>query len=236
MDMPIAKKSEDWWGQYSDTPKVSALYKTVKEGTKEKRGILARPVTDTMAAPNVNRQAAMAPIMGMATKDSVLTRPLLNDPSPKGYKPLSQKNRSDWNAFARFLNKDKKIGGSPELDDRTNAKGLALLDEFKKLHPDFTITPDMVKHIQYEFQQLKNTNSLPDTKPEGRVKTLVQDYFKDRDISAVDGWIGSKTSRQGYPEVTEFSDDPQKRYWGLDYSGASKYEKEVWDKKKIIKK
>lgn len=151
--------------------------------------------------------------------------------APNGYQPLSQKQRMDWNSFVRYLNKDKKVGGSKDLDDKTSAKGLAYMEEYKKDHPEFSITPQMVPYVQYEFQQLKNTNALPNTPVEGRVKTLVQDYFKDRTVSPVDGWIGSLTSRQGYPEVTEFSDDPSKTYWGLDYAGASGYERKNWEKK-----
>ncbi len=158
------------------------------------------------------------------------------DGPPVGYKPLSIQQRNDWNQFVRYLNRDLKVGGNKDLDDRSNAKGLAYLSEFKKQHPNFSITPEMVPYVQYEFQQLKSKNTLPNTNPEGRVKGLISDYFKDRDVSGTDGWIGSLTSRQGYPEVTEFSDDPQKRYWGLDYEGASKYEKEKWMKKAITDK
>jgi hypothetical protein len=147
-----------------------------------------------------------------------------NNP-PADYKPLSQKQRQDWNGFVRYLNKEKKVGGNKELDDRTKQTGLQYLADYKKEHPDFSITPEMVPHVQYEFQQLKNKNSLPDVQPEGSVKTLVQDYFNNREVSPVDGWIGSLTSRQGYPEVTEFSNDPNKKYWGLDYQGAANFEK-----------
>lgn len=151
---------------------------------------------------------------------------------PAGYKPLSQQKRMQWNNFVRYLNRDKKVGGSKELDDKTAATGLKYLEEYRKEHPDFTLTADEVPFVQYEFQQLKNTGGLPGIEPQGRVKTLVDQYFNNRDVSPVDGWIGSLTSRQGYPEVTEFSDDPEKRYWGLDYEGASQYEKSQWDRKK----
>lgn len=171
-------------------------------------------------------------IMPINNKMAIGMGPLEEDAPPKGYKPLTIKQRADWNNFVRYLNRDLKIGGKKELDDRTKATGLALLAEYKKKNPDFSITPDLVPHVQYEFKHLKDSASLPGINPQGRVKDIVKGYFQDRDISPIDGWIGSLTSRQGYPEVTEFSDDPQKRYWGLDYEGASGYEKEVWDKKK----
>jgi len=150
---------------------------------------------------------------------------------PKGYKPLTQQQRGDWNKFVRYLNRDLKVGGSKDLDDRTKDTGIGYLNAYRKANPDFSVTPDMVPYVQYEFQQLKNTNSLPNVRPQGRVKSLVQDYFNTRDVSPVDGWIGSLTSRQGYPEVTEFSDDPQHRYWGLDYEGASNFEQQVWNQR-----
>lgn len=152
--------------------------------------------------------------------------------APKGYAPLSQQNRQDWNSFVRYLNRDLKVGGDKSLDDRSNARGLEYMKQYKKANPNFSITPEMVPYVQYEFQQLKNTNALPGVNPQGRVKTLVQDYFKDRQVSPIDSWIGSLTSRQGYPEISEFSDDPQKRQWGLDYEGASQFEAQNWNKRK----
>ena len=154
--------------------------------------------------------------------------------APKGYKPLSSQQRSDWNGFVRYLNRDLKVGGDKSLDDKTKNTGLNYLKQYAKANPNFSITPDMVPYVQYEFQQLKNANSLPDQTIEGSVKTLVSDYFKDRDVSGTDGWIGSLTSRQGYPEVQAFDGDPNKKVWGLDYTGASGYDKE-WSKKKVIK-
>lgn len=157
--------------------------------------------------------------------------PLEGDPTapPKGYKPLTNEQRSQWNGFVRYLNRDLKVGGSKDLDNRTNTMGLNYMKEYAKANPGFAITPEMVPYVQYEFQQLKNTNSLPGQQVDGRVKTLITDYFKDRQVSDADGWIGSLTSRQGYPEVQQFSDDPEKRTWGLDYSGASAYERSTWD-------
>lgn len=153
------------------------------------------------------------------------------DPIPKGYKPLSQQQRQHWNNFVRYLNKDLKIGGSKDLDEKTNAIGLNYLKQYAKDNPEFSITPEMVPYVQYEFQQLKNTNTLPGVNPTGRVKTLISDYFNNREVSKTDGWIGSLTSRQGYPVITEFSDDPQKKFWNLDYEGASEYEDKMWNKK-----
>jgi hypothetical protein len=157
----------------------------------------------------------------------VVTETVTEDP-PAGYAPLSTKNRQDWNNFVRYVNRDLKVGGSKELDERSSAKGLELLDQYRKDHPGFTLTRDMVPYVQYEFQQLKNTGTLPGLDPSKRVRALVDDYFSSRNVSPVDGWIGSLTSRQGYPEVAEFDDDPNKKYWGLDYEGASQFERENW--------
>lgn len=150
---------------------------------------------------------------------------------PKGYKPLTPKQRQDWNNFIRYLNRDLKVGGSKELDDRSNSKGVLYLQQYRKMNPDFEITPQMVPYVQYEIQQLKDKNELPDVKPQGRVKYLIADYLKDRQLSDTDGWIGSLTSKQAYPEISEFSDDPKKTRWGLDYAGASDYEFKNWSKR-----
>jgi hypothetical protein len=144
---------------------------------------------------------------------------------PRGYRPLGAKERSDWNNFLRYVRKEKNLTGSKELDDRTAETGLKLLDEYRKDHPDFTISRETVPFVQYEMQQLKNTGELPNLKPEGRVRALLGPHFKDREVSPVDGWIGSITSRNGYPEIQPFSEDPEKRNWGTDYAGANEFER-----------
>ena len=150
---------------------------------------------------------------------------------PEGYAPLSIKQRQDWNSFVRYLNTqakvgDKVAGGNPELDKRDKRIGLDLLSSYAKSHPGFEITEEMVPHVQYEIQQLKNNNTLPGLTPSPNVKTLISDYFTDRQVSTPDGWIGSLTSREGYPIITEFEGDPNKTFWNLDYQGASKYDTE----------
>jgi hypothetical protein len=132
---------------------------------------------------------------------------------PDGYKPLSTKQRTDWNSFTRFL-KDKNVDSDKEA-------GLQYLDEYKKDHPNFSITKESIPAIQYEFQQLKNNGTLPGIEAAGPVKTAFDGYMNNREVSPVDGWIGSITAKQGYPEISEFENDPEKRYWGTDYTGAS---------------
>lgn len=144
--------------------------------------------------------------------------------APKGYKPLTQQQRQDWNGFVQYLNRDVKIGGSQELDNRSNALGLNYLNEYAKAHPGFSITPNMVPYVQYEFQSLNSNKTLPDINLSGRVKQVVEQQFpQGRVVSDADGWIGSLTSRQGYPIIVPFDEDKDKRFWNLDYQGANDY-------------
>jgi len=155
-----------------------------------------------------------------------------NNP-PKGYKPLTPEERYQWNNFVRFLNKDKKIGGDKSLDERDRSRGIEYMEEYRKLHPEFTITPSMIKNVQYEFQLLRDVNSLPDqTELNPHIKKLLgANYPAEREISDVDGWIGSLTSRQTYPELQAFSDDKSQTAWGTNYRGASDYADKFWTKK-----
>ena len=163
--------------------------------------------------------------------------PVEGEDIPQGYKPLSIKQRQDWNSFVRYLNRDAKIGdkiagGNPELDKRDKSIGLDMLKNYAKANPGFEITPELIPHVQYEIQQLKQNNSLPGLIPSENVKTLIGNYFTDREVSTPDGWIGSLTSREGYPIITEFEGDPNKTFWNLDYEGASKYDREKFAKRK----
>lgn len=163
--------------------------------------------------------------------------PITGSEPPQGYKPLSIKQRQDWNSFVRYLNTkakigDKPAGGNAELDKKDKRIGLDMLQAYAKDNPGFEITPEMVPHVQYEIQELKNKNTLPGLQPSENVRTLISDYFSNRQISPPDGWIGSLTSREGYPIITEFQGDPNKTFWNLDYEGASKYDREKFAKKK----
>lgn len=155
---------------------------------------------------------------------------------PKNYRPLSQDERQQWNNFIRYINVEKKMGGDKALDARDKSLGNQLMEEYRKKNPNFTITPDQIQNIQYEFNMMRDLNALPDqSNLNDNVKTIIRDYYPpEREISGTDGWLGSLTSKQAYPEIQEFSDDPLKQKWGLNYRGASEYanSSKRWSKKK----
>lgn len=149
-------------------------------------------------------------------------------PAPKGFKPLTNQERGQWNNFIRFV-REKGLIGSTDLDQRDKSIGRALLAEYKKANPDFSITEARIPDVQYEFQLMKDTGSLPNVDSQSFAGSTTLPWFKGelgkKDISGVDGWFGSLTSRQAYPEVAPFSDDPDKRYYGTDYDAADQYYK-----------
>lgn len=170
------------------------------------------PAVDGLGAPG-----------GMETETTVST--ITTDP-PSGYQPLTPKQRMDWNNFIRYLNRDLKIGGSPELDKRDKSIGLDRLKEFATQNEGFSITPEMVPWVQYEFQLLRDTGTLPNVPDQGYAKQFLNwqgGELQKRDISDADGWIGSLTSRQAYQEIQPIEQDPEKRYWGTDYAGATDF-------------
>jgi hypothetical protein len=122
----------------------------------------------------------------------------LPPPQPKGYVPLTVQQRSDWNGFLDYLDK-QKLGGNPVLDKRDQTLGLQQMAAYKKANPNFSITPEMIPNIQYEQYQLRKGDSFSDLTPE-QLKYIRQgsDAYINRPISDPDGWLGSLTSKEYY--------------------------------------
>jgi hypothetical protein len=152
---------------------------------------------------------------------------------PKNYKPLTSEERAQWNDFIRFVNQEKKMGGDKSLDVRDKSVGIELMEEYRQKNPKFTLTPAQIPSIQYEHNTMREMNALPDqTDLNPHIKSLIKNSFPaDRELSPVDGWLGSLTSKQAYPEIQEFTDDPLKQKFRVDYRGASEYANKHWNKK-----
>lgn len=146
--------------------------------------------------------------------------------APEGYKPLSSGERKQWNDLIRFVN-SKGMLGSTELDKRDRSMGTELMEEYRKANPSFTLTPDRIPHVQYEFQLIRDSGALPNVNAESFAGRSTLPWFKGelskKKVSDVDGWFGSLTSQQAYPEIAPFSDDPEKRMFGTDYDAADQY-------------
>lgn len=145
-----------------------------------------------------------------------------NTTSKKILTPLSFNERGSWNNFLRFVYKNGYYG-SQLLDQRNTSLGMSLMDKYNaspsgKLNP---VSYDMVPRVQAEFQYLRQNGVFP-----GYQNNPYADAFKKfihsigiKDtLSPTDGWFGSLTSQEAYPEIT----DSEGHNWGINYDAFFK--------------
>lgn len=73
---------------------------------------------------------------------------------PKGYVPTNPNQRKEWNGFLDYL----KSQGNINLNDPQ--VGSNFLNQYKQNNPNFSITPEMIPHIQYEQNQFRKGDSF----------------------------------------------------------------------------
>jgi len=129
-----------------------------------------------------------------------------NIAKPSGYKPLSIKQREDWNKYLHSLG-DK--AGSPELDKGVPTKGRQELSAYLKANPnsslnEFENQDDLVKSIQYEMQLIRRGDEFPGMTP-FELKAMQTLLLKNRkpfmmvNRSETDGNPGQFTTQEHYP-------------------------------------
>lgn len=120
--------------------------------------------------------------------------------APANYKPLTVGERTQWNGFLDYLDKNK-MGGNPALDKRDQTLGLNYFNKYKAANPNFTLTPDDVQRVQYEQYMLRKGDSFPTMKPEELqfIRNGLTPAYLNRGISPADNWLGSLTSKEYYP-------------------------------------
>ena len=127
-----------------------------------------------------------------------MNTPQISAATAIGKPPLTIQEREMWNNFLEYLKK-KGIQGSAALDNRDTNMGQQLMEEYRKQDPHFTLTYDRVPDVQNDLQtyrqQLVNKYKADPTIING-IKS-VDEIMPN--LSAVDGWLGSKTSQQRYP-------------------------------------
>jgi|SRR6185312_1137503 len=115
--------------------------------------------------------------------------------------PLTLKQKQDWNQFVDYID---KVGykGSPLLDNKDKKLGSQLMDEYRKINPNFSLTYDNVPDVQQGL--LDYRNGVIDDYKKGKVSVP---GIKSPDeimpgLSPADGWLGSKTSSYKFPGAT----------------------------------
>lgn len=137
---------------------------------------------------------------------------------PKDYKPLSVLERKNWNDFLDAM-QSAGIGGSANLDKRDQTIGLNFLNKYNKENPDKAIDPKLIPHVQYEQYMLRKGDSFPGLKPEelAYMRKGLNPAYLSREVSDVDSWLGSRTSREFYPTSTRGTSAGDSYDFGTDF-------------------
>lgn len=136
---------------------------------------------------------------------------------PKGYTPLTLVQRKNWNDFLDYL-QAQGVAGSTDLDKRDQTLGLNYLKKYNKENPDKAIDPNLVDDIQYEQYMLRKGDSFPTLKPEelAYVRKGLNPAYLTREISEVDNWLGSRTSREYFPTAHRGTNQGDSYNFGVD--------------------
>lgn len=137
--------------------------------------------------------------------------------APKGYTPLTVQQRTDWNSFLDYLGK-KGVGGSKDLDIRDKSLGLTYLKQFQKDNPATTVTPDLIPNVQYDQYLIRKGESFNGLTPD-QMKYMRQGLnpaYLAREVSPVDNWLGSVTSKLYYPQARRGDNIGNSYFYGPD--------------------
>lgn len=148
---------------------------------------------------------------------------------PKGYNPLTVIQRKNWNDFLDYLQKEG-VGGSKELDKRDQTLGVTYLNKYNKENPDKAIDSSMIPYVQYEQQLLRKGDEFPGLTPEQfkYVRNGLNPKYMERQVSDVDSWLGSVTSRSYYPTARRGTNTGESYDFGVDIES---YVKSLTDSK-----
>ena len=136
-------------------------------------------------------------------------------PTGPGTPPLTVKQRQDWNRFIDFMDKSG-YKGSKDLDNRDTNLGRFLFQRFKSQNKDVGLTYEDVPRVQQELQDYRNLLLQQfkggKIKPEG-MKDPEKELMPG--LSAVDGWLGSKTSSYKFPTAVATDAQGQTTNYGV---------------------
>ncbi len=120
--------------------------------------------------------------------------------------PLTPQQRAAWNQFIDYV-AAQKMAGHPSLDQRNMQVGMDLLGKFNKAYPNQALPPEIVPQVQQEMndyrtamlERIKSGKAQFNGKPEEFMPNL----------SATDGWPGTKTLSSKFPAWIESRTTPK---------------------------
>jgi hypothetical protein len=109
---------------------------------------------------------------------------------------VDNKGRDAWNKYVDYLG-TQKLAGDPKLDQ--GGYGYQVLNNYMKANPNSGLTPDNVGPIQKDMQNYRNW-SLQQAQTGGvQLKDGTESFM--RDISKVDGYPGSLTTKHKFSDA-----------------------------------
>lgn len=120
--------------------------------------------------------------------------------APKGYTVTTPQQRTDWNGFLDYASKQQ---GSNLTDPKSQA---ALLGQYKKANPNFSITANQIPNIQYEAYQLRKGDKFGNlgAKELGYIRQGLSPNYLNADTSNI--------SKLYYPQLASHGTDIEGYY------------------------
>lgn len=126
---------------------------------------------------------------------------MADNSKPQQPPKLTPKQKEAWNKFIDFV-ATQKMTGHPSLDQRNKNVGMGLLQTFNLKNPDSALPLEIVPIVQRELNDYRN-EALAKWKSG---KAVIEGVKTDEDfmpnLSAVDGWPGTKTLSSKFPGAT----------------------------------
>jgi hypothetical protein len=124
--------------------------------------------------------------------------------APKGYTPLSVQQRGEWNSFLDYAGQQKGV----DLDKDPQA-GINLLNQYKKLNPNTTLTPNHIAAAQYEAYQIRKGDKFGNLTPEQLkyVRQGLPDTYLNKPVPDPTGRFDSATANLYYPQKGTYGND-----------------------------
>lgn len=147
--------------------------------------------------------------------------PIKND--DKKIEPLTLSQKISWNNFLRFLYK-RGYYGNPLLDERDKDLGHSLMEEYNRLNPKDTLDYNtIIPSVQQSFINIQDGKGFNGNEDSSFYSPLIKDVIlrNGRKLSPVDGWLGSLTSTQAFPDAIS----PDGKSFGVNYDAFNDYVK-----------
>lgn len=120
--------------------------------------------------------------------------------APKGYAVTTPQQRSDWNGFLDYA------GKQPGANLSDAKQQTALLAQYKKANPNFSITADQIPNIQYEAYQIRQGDKFGNlgAKELGYIRQGMNPNFLNADTANI--------SKLYYPQLASHGTDIEGYY------------------------